>query len=139
MTDTRWKPGQSGNPKGRPKVVGEVRDLARAHTTAAINTLVSIATNRRAPAAARVSAASALLDRGYGRPEQALHHGGGAEFALTISAPAADFSRGTGAPAPIEESTAEPAADAPPVARLPFIPIAPASTLAEPVQLGGDE
>jgi hypothetical protein len=67
-----FTPGRSGNPAGRPKVVGEVRDLARAHTETALNTLVSIASNPRYPPAARVSAASALLDRGYGRPAQEL-------------------------------------------------------------------
>jgi hypothetical protein len=32
--------------------------------------------NPAAPAAARVSAANALLDRGHGKPRQALEHGG---------------------------------------------------------------
>jgi hypothetical protein len=65
-----FTPGRSGNPSGRPKVVGEVRDPARAHTETAINALVSILQDPDEPAAARVSAASALLDRGYGRPGQ---------------------------------------------------------------------
>ena len=64
--------GVSGNPSGRPKVVGEVRELARSYTVMAIGTLVNIAADRKAPPAARVSAATALLDRGYGRPEQAI-------------------------------------------------------------------
>ncbi|WP_447986972.1 DUF5681 domain-containing protein [Nitrospira sp. Nam74] len=33
---TSWKPGQSGNPGGRPKVLIEVRDLARNHGREAI-------------------------------------------------------------------------------------------------------
>ena len=40
-----FKKGQSGNPGGRPKVVAEVKELARAHTGEAIKTLVSIMTN----------------------------------------------------------------------------------------------
>ena len=40
-----FKKGQSGNPGGRPKVVAEVKELARAHTGEAIETLVSIMTN----------------------------------------------------------------------------------------------
>ena len=65
-----FKKGQSGNPGGRPKVVAEVRELARAHTGEAVQTLVSIMTNHKAAPAARVSAANALLDRGYGKPPQ---------------------------------------------------------------------
>ena len=57
-----FKKGQSGNPGGRPKVVAEVKELARAHTGEAIKTLVSIMTNQKAAPAARVSAANALLE-----------------------------------------------------------------------------
>jgi Family of unknown function (DUF5681) len=64
-----FKPGQSGNPGGRPKVVGEIRALARQHTQTALKTLIDIAADKKAPAAARVAAAAHLLDRGYGRPE----------------------------------------------------------------------
>jgi hypothetical protein len=50
-----------------------VKELARAHTSQAIETLVSIMTNHKAAPAARVSAANALLDRGYGKPPQHQH------------------------------------------------------------------
>jgi len=40
-----FKKGQSGNPGGRPKVVAEVKELAREHTAEAIQTLVSIMNN----------------------------------------------------------------------------------------------
>lgn len=63
-----WRPGQSGNPRGRPAVPPEVRELARAHTVTAVNTLVAVMTDEKATAAARVSAANALLDRAHGRP-----------------------------------------------------------------------
>jgi hypothetical protein len=68
-----FKKGQSGNPGGRPKVVAEVKELARAHTGEAIKTLVSIMTDPKSTPAARVSAANALLDRGYGKPPQHQH------------------------------------------------------------------
>jgi hypothetical protein len=64
----KFEKGQSGNPGGRPKEIGEVRDLARAQTAASIDALVSIRDNAKAPAAARVTAATALLDRAWGKP-----------------------------------------------------------------------
>jgi hypothetical protein len=78
---TSFRPGQSGNPTGRPKrsttiearrIYRDVADAARELTGDAINTLADIMKNPNAPAAARVSAAQALLDRGYGKPAQAI-------------------------------------------------------------------
>lgn len=46
--------------------------LARAHTEDAIAALVSILKDVNLNASARVSAATAILDRGYGRPPQSL-------------------------------------------------------------------
>jgi hypothetical protein len=69
----RWLPGIAPNPTGRPKIVHQVQDLARAHTPAAIATLVEICGNKKAHPSARVAAATAILDRGWGRPHQSLH------------------------------------------------------------------
>lgn len=69
-----FKPGQSGNPSGRPKDVGHVREIARKHTEAAISALVEIVANGK-PDRARVAAAEAILDRGYGRPTQPIEGG----------------------------------------------------------------
>lgn len=77
-SDAFFKPGTSGNPGGRPKTIGWVRDLAREQTEAAIDTLVQIAMGVESkdsagnplpphPSAARVAAAQALLDRGWGK------------------------------------------------------------------------
>jgi hypothetical protein len=65
----RFRPGISGNPGGRPKEVGHVRELAREHTEEAIRTLAAIMQDGKEPAAARVRAAECLLDRGWGRAE----------------------------------------------------------------------
>ena len=67
-----FKPGQSGNPGGRPKLVAEVRDLARQHTEEAISTLANIMRDEKAPPAARVSAAETILSRGWGKAPQEI-------------------------------------------------------------------
>jgi hypothetical protein len=69
--DTKFQPGQSGNPAGRPKqpkTVQEVRAIARDHTVGAITTLVNVHKNPKAPPVARVAAATAILDRAWGKP-----------------------------------------------------------------------
>jgi hypothetical protein len=48
-------------------VVAAIRDLARSHATDAIAALVDVALHGKNESA-RVAAASALLDRGFGRP-----------------------------------------------------------------------
>lgn len=62
--------GQSGNLSGRPKIVGELKELAAQHTPQAIQTLADIMNDKEAPPAARVAASTALLDRVYGKPQQ---------------------------------------------------------------------
>ena len=68
----KWVKGQSGNPGGRPKGYGSVRALAQEHTESAVKTLVTIMEDDKAAPSARTAAASALLDRGWGRPGTAL-------------------------------------------------------------------
>jgi ribonuclease HI len=65
----RWKRGQSGNPGGRPRGEGHVRDLAKRHTEEAIEALVGVlrnSTNDRA----RLQAAETILSRAWGKPAQ---------------------------------------------------------------------
>jgi hypothetical protein len=64
----KWVKGESGNPGGRPKGYGDVRELARQHTSDAVQTLVTIMNDPVAAPSARTSAASAILDRGWGKP-----------------------------------------------------------------------
>jgi len=65
-----FKKGQSGNPGGRPKENAEVKELARAHGPKAIAKLAELLDGDDPRVA--VSAAQALLDRGYGKPHQSM-------------------------------------------------------------------
>lgn len=58
------------------KTPTEIRSLARSHTDAAINALVGIVNQSEAPPAARVAAANAILDRGWGKPVQGVELSG---------------------------------------------------------------
>jgi hypothetical protein len=66
----RFAPGACGNPNGRPRVVYEVRELARQHGPDAIARLVVLMHSEDENVS--VKACSVLLDRGYGRPEQSI-------------------------------------------------------------------
>lgn len=76
-----FQKGQSGNPGGKPKsadtvearkVVADVKALAREYTAEAIDTLRNVMRDAKAPPAARIGAASTLLDRGHGKPPQTI-------------------------------------------------------------------
>jgi hypothetical protein len=83
---TRFVKGQSGNPGGRPKdppefapntagadrrTVDNIVIEARRFSGLAVDTLVEL-TNDSHSDSTRYNAATALLDRGYGRPAQSL-------------------------------------------------------------------
>jgi hypothetical protein len=70
---TAFKPGKSGNPGGRPKLpedVKHVRELARQYTAQAVAALVEVLESDSA--SAKVAAANALIDRGWGKAEQPI-------------------------------------------------------------------
>jgi hypothetical protein len=56
------------------KSLTEIRSLARSHTRTAVNVLVGVMRAKDATAAARVSAANAILDRGWGKATQPLQN-----------------------------------------------------------------
>ena len=66
------RPGRRGAPRrtpaADPKALHNLQELAREHTEAAIDTLAKIMNDEKAPHSARISAADALLSRGWGRP-----------------------------------------------------------------------
>lgn len=57
-----------------PRTLTEIRSLARSHTRTAIAVLVGIMRSKDATAAARVSAANAILDRGWGKASPQLEN-----------------------------------------------------------------
>lgn len=80
------RPG-AGRPKGRKNVLTlEIESTAREFAADALHALKSVALRGKSESA-RVMAATALLDRGYGRPRQAIEHtgegGGPMEIAVT--------------------------------------------------------
>jgi len=81
----KFQKGQSGNPGGRPKEVDEVKELARQHGPEAVKKLVDWLRSDNAKAS--VSAANALLDRGYGKPAQPLEHSGEIETSNVARVP----------------------------------------------------
>lgn len=81
------RPG-AGRPKGVSHRASEadkagLEARAREHTKTALDALVEVAKGAESDAA-RVSAASALLDRGYGKPRQQLEHSGADGGPLTV-------------------------------------------------------
>jgi len=65
-----FKPGQSGNPSGRPKMEPHAREIARGYSVEAIHRLAQIM--RGDDVRAACNAASTILDRGLGRPVQSV-------------------------------------------------------------------
>jgi hypothetical protein len=66
--DTQFKPGQSGNPKGRPKgVAKQARDLVGNDPARLLQVLLSIAEDKGASRSERRAAAAEYLDRGWGK------------------------------------------------------------------------
>ena len=58
-----------------PRAVTEIRSLARSYTRTALNVLVGVMRSKDATAAAKVAAANAILDRGWGKATQAIQNG----------------------------------------------------------------
>lgn len=66
----KWKKGVSGNPRGRPKKDFLAVEEAQKHGLDAINTLAKIMKDDEQAGPTRVSAASTLLERGFGKAPQ---------------------------------------------------------------------
>ncbi len=66
----KFEKGKSGNPGGRPKENADVKAAARLHGIAAINKLLELMNGNDNRIS--VTAAQAILDRGFGKPSQSM-------------------------------------------------------------------
>lgn len=64
--------GQSGNPSGRPKIPEDIKQAFKDLTPKAIETLQKILDDDDAKYADKIKAAEIIMDRGYGKPTQAV-------------------------------------------------------------------
>ncbi len=74
------RPG-AGRPKGAKNKLNEATkqslwELAMQAAPDALQTLIEVSKDRTAPPAARISAATSILDRALGKPKQAVEHSG---------------------------------------------------------------
>lgn len=138
---TAWKPGQSGNPSGRPKLLEQVRDLARTHTEDAIKTLADLMNDPTERGVVRVAAAEALLDRAWGRPTQAVEAsgpgGGPLQLAGVLILPPEEPTPAEKALQRDEEPAAEAVLDVKVVRATPALPPAPVAAKALKAKKGG--
>lgn len=66
----RLLPGHTANPSGRPRVVEEIKELARAHVPAAFAKICALVDSDDERTA--LAAATEILNRAYGKPTQAI-------------------------------------------------------------------
>ncbi|MDO8800062.1 hypothetical protein [Phenylobacterium sp.] len=100
------RPGAGRKPGAVSQAKREIAEMAKDHAETALQVLVTVANNTQAPSAARVSAATAILDRGYGKPRQSVELEGALAGTMTVTY----VTTASGpAPAPSEEDYETPA------------------------------
>ncbi len=65
-----FMPGQSGNPKGRPKAPVDIAALARVHGPQCVAVVVELLAS--SDERIRLAAATVLIERGFGKPVQPI-------------------------------------------------------------------
>lgn len=83
--DGRFLPGKSGNPGGAHKVIYKLSRECQGHGAEAVATILEIMRTSKT-AGLRLAAARELLDRGFGKPAQALQVSGADGGPITFAA-----------------------------------------------------
>jgi hypothetical protein len=78
------RPGAGRKPGKVSAAKRSLMEMAGAHAELALLTLVEICKDKEQPSSARVSASTALLDRAYGKPPQAISGVEGEPLGLTV-------------------------------------------------------
>jgi hypothetical protein len=77
----------AGRPKGAvSKATADIKAAASEYSQSALTTLAEIMGNAQSPAAARVAAANAILDRAHGKPKQSVELEGEVDVYQTVTA-----------------------------------------------------
>ena len=100
VTDARpwlFKPGQTGNPGGRPRGLAERVRQETKDGAELIAFMLRILRGRKQPLRYRLEAAAWLADRGFGKALQQLDIGGVPNEPLTIRVEYAEVDEGAGA------------------------------------------
>ncbi len=71
---TPFKPGQSGNPSGRPKIPDDIKKILKLQAPNALQKLLTLMESDDERIA--LVAANSILDRAWGKPVQATEHSG---------------------------------------------------------------
>ena len=70
--DYLFKPGQSGNPSGRPKIPEQVKEMFKAATPTAADMLIKTINDLEAKPELRIECAKYVIDRVYGKATQPM-------------------------------------------------------------------
>lgn len=69
---TSFKPGQSGNPFGRPKIPDEFKELAKKYSVAALRKVIAIMEDGEADNRDQLRASEIVMDRAWGKSQQSI-------------------------------------------------------------------
>ena len=76
VTSGGWKPGQSGNAHGMNRKYRQLIAHCRVQSRAMADRLIECANDHDAPWSARIAAATAILDRAWGKPKETVEIAG---------------------------------------------------------------
>jgi hypothetical protein len=67
-----FEKGQTGNPKGRPVLPDELKEMCRTYTEEGLKAVIAIMQDTKKQPKDRLKAVEILLERGYGKAAQAI-------------------------------------------------------------------